>query len=302
MTRFPDNARVCFIGDSITHGHTYLAHIAAFYQAHFPAANINFYNTGISGASVGTALDVFDIDIAPMRPTHAVVVLGVNDSGRDCLAGGRKPEVFRTLKRNFENYQANMARLCARLEEIGAEILLCTPFPIDEYGDHPTTPLPGSYALMLSYAEFVRAYAKEHGYAVCDYLAYLTEACQTEVLYREDRIHPTPRGHYHIAKCFLAAQGLTLGEEEPIPAYMERWCRNVGIHRNLRAAEYMLIRDYHRSAENGIARIRELLAEGTMNEYFVGLSRCYIENKPRESAILEEILLDMEQNFKQKTV
>lgn len=302
MNRFPDNARVTFIGDSITHGHTYVAHIAAHYRANFPDAKVNFYNTGISGASVRTALDVFDIDIAPTRPTHAVVVLGVNDSGRDALAAGRSIDTFRALKNNFDRYKANMASLCSRLEDLGAEIILCTPFPVDEYGNHPTTPLPGSYALMLSYAEFVRAFAKEHGYALCDFFAYMTEACQTEVLYHEDRVHPTPRGHYYIAKGFLAFQGLDLGEETPIPADMARWCRNVGIHRNLRAAEYMLIQSYTLSVEEGIAKINALLAGGTLNEYFTGLSRCYVENKPHEDEILAEINADTECGFKRQTV
>ncbi len=295
---FPKNARVCFIGDSITHGHTFVAHIAAYYNEHLPDRNINFYNTGISGASVRTALDVFDIDITPTAPTHAVIMLGVNDSGRDLLSDGCTPEAFAQLRRNFEGYKDNMAQLCKRLANIGADIILCTPVPIDEYGSHPTATLPGGYALMLSYAEFVRAYAKEHGYAVCDYFAYITEMCISETLYREDRIHPTPRGHYHMAKCFLASQGLELGEEAPIPAYMEDWCRNVGIHRNLRAAEYMLIRSYTLSPKESIARINDLLAGGTLNEYFTNLSRCYVENKLREDEIRDAMYQATAQNFK----
>ncbi len=298
MNRFEKNARVCFIGDSITHGHTYIAHIAAYYGAQFPDDRIRFYNTGISGASVGTMLDVFEIDIAPTHPTHAVIMLGVNDSGRDLLAGGCTPETYVVLRENLARYKERMHTLCTRLSDIGASIVLVTPPPIDEYGDHPTTPLPGSYALMLSYAEFLRAYATEHGYPLCDLFAYLTEASLSETLYREDRIHPTPRGHYHMAKGFLAFQGLTLPEEQPIPASMQRWCHNVGIHRNLRAAEYMLLHDYHLPPEAAVARAEALLAGGTLTAYFSNLCQCYIENKPREQALYAEILLDMEQNFK----
>ena len=42
MERFPDNSRVCFVGDSITHNNKYLMHIVACYKEHFPKANINY--------------------------------------------------------------------------------------------------------------------------------------------------------------------------------------------------------------------------------------------------------------------
>ena len=35
MARFPDGARVCFVGDSITHNGLFIAYIAAYYRENF---------------------------------------------------------------------------------------------------------------------------------------------------------------------------------------------------------------------------------------------------------------------------
>ena len=77
MKRFPDNARVCFVGDSITANNTYVAHIAGFYKDNLPDAHVEFYNCGISGATLKTTLAVFDEDIAPFEPTHIVLMSAV---------------------------------------------------------------------------------------------------------------------------------------------------------------------------------------------------------------------------------
>ena len=48
MNRFPNGARVCFIGDSITHNNLFLAHIVAYYREHFKDSKVKFYNCGVS--------------------------------------------------------------------------------------------------------------------------------------------------------------------------------------------------------------------------------------------------------------
>ena len=83
MNGFPQNARVCFLGDSITHNNGYVSHISAFYHENFKERNVNFYNCGVAGGGVNTLLANFEDDIMAHNPTHAVIMIGINDSERN---------------------------------------------------------------------------------------------------------------------------------------------------------------------------------------------------------------------------
>ena len=72
--RFPDHARVVFIGDSITAAGTWIAHIYDHYLRNFPDSDIRIFNTGISGGSTVSALKYFEENIMVYKPTHAVIM------------------------------------------------------------------------------------------------------------------------------------------------------------------------------------------------------------------------------------
>lgn len=56
---------------------------------------------------------------------------------------------------------------------------------------------------------------RELSIPLCDYHTAVTKAMQSGSLYAPDGVHPTERGHYLMAKTFLASQGLTIDEEAP---------------------------------------------------------------------------------------
>ena len=72
MNGFPKNARVCFIGDSITHNNGFVSYISAYYHEYLKDRKVNFYNCGVAGGRTRTALCVMDKDVFPHNPTHAV--------------------------------------------------------------------------------------------------------------------------------------------------------------------------------------------------------------------------------------
>lgn len=74
MKRFPDNARVLFIGDSITAAGTWISHIYDHYLRNFPSSGIRMYNAGISGGSVRSALMYLEENGLNYQPTHAVIM------------------------------------------------------------------------------------------------------------------------------------------------------------------------------------------------------------------------------------
>ncbi len=283
MGRFPDGARVCFIGDSIVHNNLALAHIVTYYREHFPEAKVEFYNCGISGGSFNTTLKIFDEDIRPLNPTHVVIMSGANDSNRFSLNDA--PECkYQALENAYEKYRSNLTKLCEMFENMGVSITLCTQMPYAEYIESDEPPLRGGHALFLGYAEFVKTFARDHGYPLCDYHSYATRVMQTESIISPDRLHPTPRGQYHMAKCFLESQGFELGEEKELPADIKKWHDAVRLFRDIIATEHFILRDdFTTTQQERWDAINDYLVNeqtGPYVDYFKKCAKKYLEIKP----------------------
>lgn len=288
--RYPDNSRVCFIGDSMTHANRVLAHVVNHYKKSFADSNVRFYNCGIAGASVGCALKVLNDDITPYDPTHAVIAFGINDSRRGVFEKPRGAEVYETSKSAFETYKSNLKKLCDILTEKNVKITLCTPPPYDEYQKCDTPALRGVYAVMVEYSHFVRKFAKQNGYECCDYNDYLTNLINFEDLYNSDRVHPNEHGYFRMAECFLKQQGLKICEEETIPEYLQEWHLAVQHYRDIYAGENCIINieNYHLTTEEKYAIVRKYIGENSADkdeldptsEYLLYLAKEYLENKP----------------------
>ena len=289
MNRFKNGSTVCFIGDSFVHQNFYLPMIINCYKRKLPDSEIRFVNCGVAGGTVKFANQTFDKDVLPYKPDHAVVVFGVNDSKRWELSAPRSKERYDTLAEAYAVYQKNLRELCEKITAEGIELILCTPAPYDEYSDFETEALKGGYALVAQYADFVRALAKEKGYTLCDYHAYLTELMQTESLYKDDRVHPTYHGYHRIAEYFLSLQGIDLGDEAPIPACFDAWREKIRVLRNLYATECCLIPEGCTSTEQKIDHVRRSLENDVFDkEYFRQISREYLVNKEREDRLRAE--------------
>ena len=282
MNIFPKNARVCFIGDSITHNNLHLAHIVTYYREHFPDKKIEFYNCGISGGTLTTTLSCFDEDVLPYNPTHAVIMIGINDSARWALKCAPE-EKYPIIKDAFDKYQTNLNKLCDKLENMGVSITLCTPTPYAEYIESDEPVLRGGSALMQAYADYIHILAKEKNYPVCDYHDYFVRVMQTENLFRPDYVHPTDYGQYHMAKCFLAFQGLELGGEKPLPCDVQKWHEVVGKIRHVFATEHnILADDFTLTDVERAAKIKEYYDNeqtGPYVAYFKQLAEKYPEFK-----------------------
>ncbi len=300
MNLFPNNARVCFLGDSITHNNEYVSRICAYYHDNFYERKVKFFNGGTSGGSINTIFANFDTDVIAHKPTHAVIMIGINDSWRTALSDiPRGIERYERLKTAYENYKRNVHKLCTMLKENEIEIILCTPTPYDEYQQFETPALKGGFALLEEYACFIRKYASENGIALCDYHEYISKISQIESVINADRVHPNSMGHYHMAKCFLAFQGVEIGEYAPVPSYLDGWKEVVLKLRNIRAAEHMVISDYSLSTNERIEKAKAYLesgGSGAHRDYFLLLAKQYLENKPvqdeleaKANALMDEL-------------
>lgn len=296
MNTFPENSRVCFCGDSITHANLFVSRIVDYYNTNFKERNVKFYNCGVSGGSLYALFKIFDDDIAVHNPTHACIMIGMNDCGRWMLDEPRGADKYNHLLAKFEDYKKKLSEFCEKLENMGTKIILCTPTPYDEYQDSETAVLKGGFALLGAYAEYVRNFAREKGYDLCDFHPYISEMAQKEAVIRCDRVHPTELGHYYMAKHFLASQGEELGENKDLPEYMNEWREKVAILRNIRAAEYLIIRDYSLTTEERIEFTKQYL-ETCEDNYFRMLSENYIANKEKQTEIEARVDEIMENGF-----
>ncbi len=282
MNKFPNGSRVCFIGDSITHNNLFLAHIVAYYREHFSDSKVEFYNCGISGGTLKTTLSCFDEDILPYDPTHAVIMIGINDSARWALpfVGIEK---YTEIKNAFDNYKSNLSNLCDKLENMGVKIILCTQTPYAEYIESDEKVLRGGFALMQAYADYIREFAKEKGYSVCDYHDYFVRVMQSENIINPDYVHPNNRGQYHMAKCFLGHQGLDLGEEKPLPHDVQNWHNVVGKIRHVFATEHNILNDdFTLTDKERAEKIKDYYDNeqtGPYVEYFKELAHAYPQYK-----------------------
>jgi len=293
MERFPNNSRVCFIGDSITHANLYLAHIVSYYKEYFPESGVEFYNCGISGGTLNTTLSAFEEDIAPYNPTHAVLFIGINDSSRDYLLLA-PPKKLTLLKEAYLKYEQNLNKLCEKLRAIDCELILCTPTPYAEFMESNISPLPDGYELIQRYAQFLINYSKKNGYPLCDYHTYFSKLIKSEEIYHPDRVHPNERGHYYIAKCFLDFQGITLCEEKPLREDIKKWHSVVTDIRDTIATEHFILRDdFTTTDEERAEAIKAYLQKqdnGPHAAYFKMLSQKYPSVKAKQKENIQFVI------------
>ena len=298
MNRFPDNARVCFIGDSLVAQNFYLPMIIDSYNKLFPTSNVCFFNCGTAGGTVSFALECLEDDVLSRKPTHAVVAFGVNDSNRWVLDKPKSASRYEVLKRSFETYRISLETLCDRIMEAGIQLILCTPAPYDEYEPTPIPPLKGGYALMAEYAGVVRQLSREKNIPLCDVYAYLTEVMQTERLYTDDHVHPSEYGYSFMARCFLEYQGLFLDREGYDASVYERWRNKVGELRDVYAVECMIVKGYDMSVESKMAAVEKYVSDkGTLTPYFQRIIENYADNLDNKAAISAQADLIYEEDI-----
>lgn len=288
MERFPNGARVCFVGDSMTAANQVLSRVIDHYNRHFPDHGITFWNCGASGSTCASAIAFFEDDVLPHQPTHAVVAFGINDCQTWHLKKNRGEEKYQMMDLAFARYQKNIFDYTRMLLSHGVKVTLCAPPVYDEYTPGENPALQGCYATMVAYAAFIRQFAADYGCELCDYNSFTAKAVCTDSrpVFTADRVHPTEHGYYLMAKCFLASQGLQIDEEAPIPAYMDDWRNAVRRLRMIYGGEHMVVKNYTLPVEEKYAIVRKALEEKTIvNPAVEVYAREYLVQKPAQSEL-----------------
>lgn len=211
---FQDGDRVVFAGDSITHGGMWHVYILDYYLTRFPARQVVFSNAGIAGDSAKGVLRRFDRDVLRDQPNRAVVMLGMNDVGRDYFVENPSPGQIQAQNGALRYYQTNMTQLFDDFAAKNIPVIVVTPSPFDETTRIQAQNFPGKNEALARAADFLRTLAAERRLPVVDFQKPMTElnlqiqkSNPTATLCGKDRVHPDNAGYLVMAALFLKAQG-----------------------------------------------------------------------------------------------
>lgn len=299
MKRFPDHARVVFIGDSITAAGTWIAHIYDHYLRHFPDSDIRMYNAGISGGSTGSALLYFEEDAMACQPTHAVIMLGMNDVWRDNYDvnpdGSHKAKNTVRWMEALNRYDRGMRELAARLQTRGIHMTFISPTCYDESADPRALDKVGCDAALEYAGELTRRLAEEIQSDFVNFHAPMRLLNAAKNIIRDDRVHPIDEGHVLMAHLFLHAQGLAdeptavtmddvPGVNDLLPANQARREIELDI-RKIWNAEWLILKEQPKDAQ---ARRAFLGTYSGPTPYFDMLRDHYLEKGERLNDLLEK--------------
>ncbi len=288
MERFPDHARVAFLGDSITAAQNFVPRIVEYYRSHLPEAQVKFWNCGVSGGTASSGLLYADADVFSVDPTHVVIMLAVNDSRRGLLGQPQSERRDAALEEAFTTYAAKMRELTDLFLSRGIKVIMMTPVPYAEFCETGAPALPGGHALILRYAEEDRKIAAERSLDVIDLHARFCELYPVEPLFNADHIHPNDLGHYRIAEFILRSQGLTIDPFLPLEeatAAISEWRQVCHRVRRVYATEWMIVRNFTAPWEQKKAIVEEYLANWKPDgraAVLETLAREFLVNKPLE--------------------
>lgn len=288
LNKFPSGARVAFIGDSITAANLSLQWVIRAYKK--AGSDVRFFNCGVAGGTADFAVTSYNKDTKRYKPTHAVISFGINDSNRDLLREKRSEKRLEGLTLAFEKYKRRLRELVELLLLDGVDVTLCTPVPYDEYSETTEPPLNGGYALMLGYAEYVRGLAKEKGVTLYDQHNVISECMASEDIFSQDHIHPTNHGYYVLAREFLKAQGVDVGEEDALPESFARWHSYVARLRKVIATECMIVprlgATFDDPAELKLPRMQGMIDRREWGvPVLESFCRAYMADKPHEEEL-----------------
>lgn len=211
---FKDGDRVCFVGNSITHGGEFHSDIFLYYATRFPKEKVSFFNCGISGDVAGEILARMDSDILVHKPTIAAFMVGMNDMFRGYKDGSVSDAAY-------ETYHKHTAQIAQKLADYGSKLIIETPSIYDQTSEITPQKSMGVNDALGKCAEYLKGIAPKYNAVVVDYWTVMKDINEQEQkkdkkfsIVGTDRVHPGSVGHLVMAYQFLKTTG--------VPAYVSK--------------------------------------------------------------------------------
>lgn len=312
MKCFPKGARVVFIGDSLTSGGTWVSHVYDQYLRNDPHCGIRMYNCGISGGCTTSAIDSLEENGWFYRPTHAVILLGINDVGRHLYRLPDGKEAFEDLRleerlQRLSDYSHGMDALVSMLQGRGVHVTILSPSVFNESQDPTHLREIGIDAACEYMAEQNRRLAMRKG---CEYMnlhAVMRYLLTMRNIARPDRVHLEPDGQILLAKLFLAEQGmlpapdlstpasamafLDGAKEECNPLLRKNQARHAAAYalRRVGDASYLIARHAGNASDaEKMAYVKKF--RETAQDFWADLADRYIAGYPRKQEMLQDVI------------
>jgi lysophospholipase L1-like esterase len=209
---FQQNNRICFVGNSITHGGDFHHNILLFQMTRFPFVRVDFFNNGISGDITGGILKRMESDIFVHRPTHCIIMIGMNDVRRNLYGSQPTQNVDTlTLRKNALNlYKKNLEEIVKIFLSKNIKVILQKPSIYDQTAILKTANNFGVNDALKECADFGQTLADKNQLKTVDYWSIMTElnknlqkADPSVSIVGNDRVHPGAVGHLVMSYQFL---------------------------------------------------------------------------------------------------
>lgn len=213
---FKKGSRVCFVGNSITHNGEFHHNILQYYITRFPKQPVQFFNCGIAGDITGGILQRIDDDVMVNKPTHVVVMIGMNDIKRDLYSVGANPSQVAKQKEALQLYKKNLDSIVRIFLSRGVTVLLQKPSPYDQTAQLDRPNAFGANDALHECANYMQQLADKYQLNTIDYWTLMTNVTNQlqknnakATLTVGDRIHPNSTGHMLMAYEFLKSTNAT---------------------------------------------------------------------------------------------
>jgi lysophospholipase L1-like esterase len=215
---FKKDDRVCFIGNSITHNGEFHHNILQYYVTRFPKQPTRFFNTGIKGDISDGILKRIDTDIMIHQPTHAVIMIGMNDVQRALYGQNTTHDADTLAKRKaaLDLYRKNLDSIVRTLLNKSVTVILQKPSAYDQTSaiKHPNNngvnnALTECGLIMQKLADQYKLQTIDYGTIMTNITRKLQENNPAATLTVNDRVHPSSTGHFIMSYQFLKTTAAT---------------------------------------------------------------------------------------------
>ena len=288
MILFPENSRVCFVGDSITAAGGWLARAYQYYAKRFPESNVQFFNAATGCTTIPAAIRYFEVDLMQYRPTHVFLFYCGNDVGCEPIPPDASEEKKADRARRLVEYEKNLRTISKMITDRGIELIYELAPPAEAYVD-PADETEGAKQANA----IIRKVAPEFSsYPIIDFYTEMTRI--KEILpgmYQEDHLHLAPLGESVMSRIFMQQCGWTDYTDEDLPNVIQLTEWNVAkmqierIIRDIWVTEFNMLYRFWDSMteEERLQRIRNRIptkGEGQWSDYFLAVANMYGRQKP----------------------
>lgn len=196
------NDRIVFLGDSITQAGVkpegYVTLTGNAITKAFPDLNVQVIGAGISGHKVPNCQKRLQRDVLDKNPTIVLIYIGINDVWHSAKGRG-------TSKEDFES---GLKDMIAKINAVGARVILCTPTVIGEKtdGSNPLDTMLGEYSdISRKVAKDTSAQLLDLNQKFMDYLKENNPENKAKGILTSDTVHLNKNGNSYLSRLVLEA-------------------------------------------------------------------------------------------------